>query len=64
MAQFSNIGSHSFGGPGSMTTILPSASKPQPGAVPHSLWKMVQPSGTRACWKVFSVSLRPTLMYS
>ena len=32
-----NMGTHSLGGPGSMSTILPSASKAQPGAVPQRL---------------------------
>ena len=31
------MGTHSLGGPGSMSTIFPAASKAQPGAVPQLL---------------------------
>ena len=44
-ARSRNMGLHSEGGPGSMTTRTPSDSKPQPGAVPQSFWKGTQPSG-------------------
>ena len=50
MAQRRNMGMHSLGGPGSMRTCTPSASKAQPGAVPHSLWKGTHPSGSMA-WR-------------
>ena len=43
-----NMALHSLGGPGIITTILPSFSKPQPGAVPQLLWNTVQPSGSIA----------------
>ena len=48
IALFSSMMRHSFGGPGSMTTTLPSFSKAQPGAVPAVLWNTVQPSGSSA----------------
>ena len=47
---------HSRGGPGSMSTWVPSAWKATPGAVPQSLSSTVHPSGTMACWKLFSVT--------
>ena len=46
--------SHSWGGPGSISTWTPSASKAQPGAVPTGLSNTVQPSGSSACWVLFS----------
>ena len=45
MARSRNMGRHSLGGPGSMTTRFPPLSKAQPGAVPQALSNMVQPSG-------------------
>ena len=46
--------SHSWGGPGSISTWTPSAAKAQPGAVPTGLSNTVQPSGSSACWVLFS----------
>ena len=57
-AYLRNIGMHSLGGPGIITTTLPSFSKAQPGAVPHSLWKTVLPSGSIACVKLLAVKAR------
>ena len=44
------LGRHSLGGPGSMMTWTPSASKAQPGAEPQSFTRTVHPSGSMACW--------------
>ncbi len=59
-AYFLSIGISSDGGPGSITTRFPdSVRKPQPGAVPTSLGKTVQPSGSMACFFCVSPSSRP-----
>lgn len=50
----------SKGGPGSMSTWVPSASKAQPGAVPTGLSKMTQSAGNSACWRLFSGMVRCT----
>ena len=55
MARSRNMGRHSLGGPGSITTYVPPASKAQPGAVPQALSKMWQSSGRYACWRLLSV---------
>ena len=44
-----NMGMHSRGGPGSITTSLFPLWKAQPGAVPQGLSRMWQPSGSQAC---------------
>ena len=54
-ARSRNMGRHSLGGPGSMTTQVPSASKAQPGAVPQALSRIWQSSGRYACWRLLSV---------
>ena len=51
----SSSGPHSSGGPGSIMTRQPSASKAQAGAVPQSLTSTVHPSGRYTCWRWFSV---------
>ena len=56
----SNMCRISLGGPGSMMTALPSFSMTQPGAVPHSLSKISHPSGSIACFTLFSVISRPS----
>ena len=53
-ARCSNIYRHSNGGPGSISTWTPSSTNAHPGAVPTGLSKMVQSTGSIACWILFS----------
>ena len=55
----SNIGTISFGGPGSMTHARPSFSMMTPGAVPWSFWRTSAPEGTVACLRMLSESGTP-----
>ncbi|MPM57454.1 hypothetical protein SDC9_104276 [bioreactor metagenome] len=59
LTHFRKSGSSSRGGPGSIKTILLSFFIHSPGAVPFSLYKTVPPSGTSACFMLFSVITRP-----
>ena len=54
----SSMGRISRGGPGSMITSTPSASKQQPGAVPQSFLSAVEPAGSMTCWRLFGVISR------
>ena len=50
----SNMGFISLGGPGRSIAVPLSDSIMQPGAVPTSFFKMMQPSGSIACFILFS----------
>ncbi len=51
----SNMGISSFGGPGRRIMQVFSSSIMMPGAVPLLLYSTLQPSGTNACFQLFSV---------
>jgi len=55
------MGSSSFGGPGSITSTLPSCSSHNPGAVPKGLASGSARSGRRACLRLLGVIFRPNL---
>ena len=61
MARFSNMYRHSKQVQFCLRTWTPPSSKAQPGAVPTGLSNTVQPTGSMACWMLFSGMVRPVL---